>query len=349
MNGYERVKRAIEFEGPDRVPKNYYHPLKGDVIPVGVIPPSNWQPPEPYYPFGVLPELIKLRIWRPGRPLPKNWQRTRHQAMDEWGCIWDVEGEVTSKGQIAKGALEDSWDLLDSLRVPDMKIPERYKLFGAYMKLLGKGKYRLACYENFIFSRFHFLRGFSQGLTDLIIYPEYVERLLDMMEQHYTDFIEMCGKYGAHGIEFPDDLGTQTDLLISPKLFQKFFKPRYARMADKAHQLGMHFIVHSCGNIGKLIPDLIEAGVDALQLDAPDQTGLDVLAELAGGKIAFFNVVDTQKVLPAGSREEIEAYAKLMKEKLGSYNGGLIATTYPSLYSIGATKEQEKIMFNSYR
>ncbi len=349
MNSYQRVKRAIEFKSPDRIPTCYYHPLKGDVIPVGVLPPRDWQPPEPFYPFGVLPELITLRLWRPQRNLPKKWHKTRHQGMDEWGCIWDVEGTVTSKGQIVKGALEESWDLLEDYKVPDMKIPDRYKLFGLYLKTLGTRRYRMAACDNFIFSRFHFLRSFSQALTDLILYPDKVNQLLDMMEVYYADFIEMCGQYGAHGVTFPDDLGTQQDLLISPKLFRTFFKPRYARLTERAHKLGMHFILHSCGNIGKIIPDLIEAGIDALQLDAPNQTGLDILAELAGGKIAFFNVVDTQEILPKGSKEEIEAYVREMKEKLGSYNGGLIATTYPSLRSIGATKKDEIIMFRAYK
>jgi len=350
VNARERVCRAIEFKGPDRVPTCYYsQPWRGDVLPLVALPSRDWMPPEPYYPYGFILELMALGLWRPKRRLPRGWQKTRHQAMDEWGCLWEVDGSATYLGQLRRGPLEESWDLLERYQPPDMRDPTRYPLFGLIKKLAGAGRYRLVCGDTFIFSRLLFLRGFDQAMTDLVLYPEKVDRLLDLLEDHFRGFIEMVGRFGVDGIQFDDDLGTQLNAMISPDMFRRFFLPRYTRLVQLVHELGMHFILHSCGNIGKMIPLLIEAGIDALQLDSPNQTGLDRLAELGGGKIAFFNVVDIQQVLPQGSPEEIEAYVVEMIEKLGCYNGGLVAATYPTLYSIGATRQQEKIMFNAYK
>ncbi len=349
MNARDRVTRAIEFSGPDRVPTCRYDPFRGDVLPILSVPPRSWQPPEPYYPYDIHSAVLQLGIWKPERPLPKGWRQTQHTALDEWGNIWEIDGTMTSLGQIRKGALQEGWHLLENYRPPDPRIPERYVFYGIYRRLLGMNRYRLAIGDNFIFSRFHFLRGFEQAMMDLAMNPEEVERLLDIITEHFLGCVEMVGSRGADGILFDDDLGTQKDLIIGPKYWQQYFLPRYERVVSKTHDLGMHFILHSCGNIRRVIPDLISIGVDALQLDSPNQTGIDFLADNFGGKIAFFNVVDIQDVYPKGSPEEIEEYVMRMVHRLGCYNGGLIATTYPTLYAIGSNREQEKLMFRVYR
>ncbi|MBN1533309.1 MAG: hypothetical protein JXA20_11645 [Spirochaetes bacterium] len=348
MNSRDRVIRAIKFLGPDRIPTCKFNPLKGDILPILILPPAGWQPPEGYFPYDIEPEIISFGLWKPKEKLPKNWRRTRYRAYDIWGNLWEVDGAVTYNGQVIAGALEKGWDQLDRYTMPDSRDPFRYKMFGVYRKLLGAGRYRMVIGRNFIFTLFHYIRGFEQAMMDLVEFPDKVDRLLDKFTDYFIGMVEMCGKRGVDGILFNDDHGTQQGLIIGRKLFQRFFMDRYKKVVDKTHEMGMHFILHSCGNIGGIVEDLVDMGIDALQLDSPNQTGIDFLADNFGGKIAFFNVVDIQTVFPKGSPKEIEEYARKMIKRLGSYNGGLVATTYPSLYAIGADTRRERIMFAAY-
>ena len=61
-----------------------------------------------------------------------------------------------------------------------------------------------------------------------------------------------------------DDIGTQTSAFFSLEIFQTFFKPYYQELIEHAHSLGMHFWLHTCGNVRSFIPDLIEIGLDVL-------------------------------------------------------------------------------------
>jgi len=56
MNGRERITRAIEFKGPNKVPQ----PMR-DLFPLFFVPPGSWQPRQPYYPY-VHPLIIKGKL-----------------------------------------------------------------------------------------------------------------------------------------------------------------------------------------------------------------------------------------------------------------------------------------------
>jgi uroporphyrinogen decarboxylase len=69
---------------------------------------------------------------------------------------------------------------------------------------------------------------------------------------------------GFDAIFTSDDLGTQTKPFFSVEIFREFYKPYYKEMIDKAHELGMHFWMHACGNVERFIPEWIDIGLDVL-------------------------------------------------------------------------------------
>ncbi len=336
MTGRERVRRAVEFEGPDRVPRQ-----KRDFWFLFHVPPMSWQPPDGYYPY-VHPGAVQSRAWRWKKRKDSKWLKEDRIAIDEFGTVWKASGR-TSLGETLKGPLQDGWELLEDYKLPDMKDWDRFKGPAALSRLVGGGRYRLGVDVNSIWERFRFLRGFENAMMDLVQHPDEVHRLLDMITDMTLDIIGNFKKAGAHGFMLVDDWGTQDRSFISPRHFEEFFKPRYKRLAGRCHQLGMHLGMHSCGAYRELVGHMIEAGLDFLQLDSPNMNGLDWLSENAAGRICLFCSVDIQEVYPTNDPALIEDYIREMVSKLSSPKGGLVAWPYAETWVIGVGRKAVKL------
>lgn len=332
MEGRERLRRAIEFKNPDRIPINL-----DDVFPLLMVPPQSFQPKKPYYPY-IHPAFVKLGFWKSEEPLTPDWENLTREAIDEWGTIWRVS-KVGSQGEVIKGALEDSWELLDDFTPPDFRDWSRFSIFAELSKRLGKDKYRLAVNENSIWERFRFLRGFNNAMVDLIENPDKVEALLEILTEATLDVVNNFHKAGADGFMLLDDWGTQTSTFISPEHFDRFFKPCYQRVVELCHKLGMHCGIHSCGRICKIIPSLIEIKMDFLQLDSPNMCGLEWLSQNARGRIALFCSPDIQEVYCKNDPELLVRHIKMQILKLADQNGGFAAWLYAEPEAIGVKLE----------
>jgi len=324
----ERVRRAIEFAGPDRIPHQ-----RRDFWFLFHVPPAGWQPAEPYYPY-VHPGMVLTRAWRWKKRRGTGWLKEDRTAIDEFGTIWRTSGR-TSLGEVVKGPLQDGWDRLADYRLPEMKDFSRFALSAKTSRWLNGDRYRLGVDNNSIWERFRFLRGFENAMTDLVLHPAEVRHLLDLLTNMTIDIVDNFKRAGADGFMLVDDWGAQVGPFISPRHFEEFFLPCYRRIADRCHELKMHCGLHSCGDIRKLVPLMIEAGLDFIQLDSPDMCGIDWLAENAAGKTCLFLSVNIQSVYPSNDPAAIEAYVKNMIRKLGGDRGGLAAWPYAETWVIG--------------
>jgi uroporphyrinogen decarboxylase len=110
-------------------------------------------------------------------------------------------------------------------------------------------------------------------------------------------------------------------------MFRKFFLGNIARLTDLAHSYNLKVMMHSCGSISKIIPELIEAGVDILdpiQVTAKNMEP-EFLAKHFGGKIVFHGGIDTQQVLPTATPEKVADHAAYVTQTLGSKGGYIFA------------------------
>jgi uroporphyrinogen decarboxylase len=121
------------------------------------------------------------------------------------------------------------------------------------------------------------------------------------------------------GYFFGNDFGTQLDLMISPAHFDEFVLPWFKRFTEQALGRGYQVILHSCGSIHRVIPRLIDAGVDCLHPLQARAANMDAatLARDFKGKIAFLGGLDTQGVLNQGSPGEVKAEVRRIKDLLG--------------------------------
>jgi len=178
--------------------------------------------------------------------------------------------------------------------------------------------------------------GMENCFIKMHTHPEMVEAVLDHVVDFYLAanerlFTEASGKIDA--MFFGNDLGTQLDLFISPAHFNRFVLPYIERLTRQAHDHGLKVVLHSCGSIYRVIPRIIEAGVDMLhplQAKAANMDS-DYLAKNYRGKIAFLGGVDTQQILPFGTSDEVRKEVRRLKNTFG--NDYIVSQSHETLLS----------------
>jgi len=126
------------------------------------------------------------------------------------------------------------------------------------------------------------------------------------------------------------DFGSQGGPMIGPKTYRALFQPVHARINDWIHtHTSWKTFIHSCGSIWRLLDDLADAGFDALnpvQTSATDMTP-QALKERYGDRITFWGGgIDTQRVLPFGSPEDVRAMVRERMQIFGA-GGGFVFNT----------------------
>ena len=136
----------------------------------------------------------------------------------------------------------------------------------------------------------------------------------------------LCSVYWLEyeGLHFGDDWGGQRSLLIRPEAWRRIFKPRYLTMFERMHAAGMDVWFHSDGYVNEIIGDLIEIGVDVINIQTA-VVGYDWIARNARGRVAFRTDIDRQQVLPFGPPAEVKEEVQRTFESCGTRHGGLIA------------------------
>lgn len=181
-----------------------------------------------------------------------------------------------------------------------------------------------------LFETGNFLRSMDNFLCDIYLDKNGTTRLLDKLVERNLKKIERVIEGVSEYIDilmFGDDLGGQDAPLMSPEVFREIFKPQYKRMWDYVHDnSNCKVFLHSCGSIYRLIPDLIDVGLDILN---PVQTSAremepERLKKEFGKDITFWGGgCDTRDVLPNKTPKEIKEHVKERIE-IFSKGGGFV-------------------------
>ena len=312
MNRKELVKKAIHMDKPEYAPIFLYNKDQKDS------------------------DMVVIEV-------VKHWMGV-NKDISEWGFRW--EKHDNTMGQ-PKESFIKTWDDFGALRIPDPYSECRFEGVDETMKQYGD-KYYLASLALSGFTVMTFLRGFTETLEDLYFGRENVEKLADAVFGFEDKVIEQLKGNGFDGVAFFDDWGTQTNLIISPQLWREFFKPIYKRQFDLAHKHGLDVYFHCCGYIYDIIPDLIEIGVDMLNLSQPNIFDLEKLGKDFEGKVCFVCPISYQTTSLLGSKEDIYAEAKKLIDNLGSGNGGFIGYV-EEYHSIGLSEENYQNCINAFK
>jgi len=307
MTSREIVKAVIEFDAKERIAVDFNENFGNDFYYVG--------------------------------PQPSPDERRNIIDADEWGSVWENIG-VSRLGEVKYFPLID-WKDKDKLPIPDVKRPDRWK---AVERARAEHKDRFIMGAGIsIYERIHFIRGLENTWVDIHENPDELCWLLDILTDMNLYCIEKFKEAGFDGFTTCDDWGLQERLMINPADFRKLWKPHYARIYSAAHRAGLKTILHSCGHITEILDDLIDAGLDVIQMDQQMNMGLDNLSKQFAGRITFYSPADIQMVLPYASEDEVRDYCRQLFSAFWR-NGGFIPKIYGDNVGAGFTIENENVM-----
>ncbi len=150
--------------------------------------------------------------------------------------------------------------------------------------------------------------GFEESLSDLVLNPLWMREMFEAHIDLVIATLETAREYGVlpDGLFVVDDRGINTGPMFSPQLHRTLVTPCDRRLADYLRSVGIAFFMHSDGDIRRLLPDMVDAGLQVLQpMEA--KAGLDVrqLKHEYGRDLAFMGNIDA--TLMHGDRDTLEA------------------------------------------
>ena len=186
------------------------------------------------------------------------------------------------------------------------------------------------------------IRGYVDTLMDLNDEVPEILELLERLCQFNMVQIKHFLRADVDIIRIPEDLGMQTGPMISPFLFRKYIKPLYRKMLQPIRAAGKIIHMHSDGDIRSLVDDIIEGGVDIINLQDV-VNGVDWISNKFRGNTCVDLDIDRQNITPFGTPSEIDAHIRYCVESLACKEGGLmmIYGLYPGipLENVAATMD----------
>jgi uroporphyrinogen decarboxylase len=158
------------------------------------------------------------------------------------------------------------------------------------------------------------LFGMEEYFVKMYTEPKMVDAVTDRVMEFYLECMERFFKALDKTpmiFFFGNDFGTQRDLFLSPEMFERFILPSFKKIVTLAKKHGYPVLLHSCGSIYRVIPKLIDAGIDAIHPLQALAANMDAkrLAKEFKNDLAFAGGVDTQDLLVNGTpmqvREEV--------------------------------------------
>lgn len=176
------------------------------------------------------------------------------------------------------------------------------------------------------------MRGFENAMMDMIVSPDFFNRLMEMLLEAYCRRIDTLApslKPYVDVVLLNDDLGFQNGPMLAPDHYRTMIKPFQKKLFAKAKQaFDAPLLFHSCGSVREFIPDFIEIGVDAINPVQVSAKGMD-LVELKrefGKDLTFWGGgIDTQNILNRNTPEQVSDEIKRTLDVMAS-GGGFIFT-----------------------
>lgn len=151
-----------------------------------------------------------------------------------------------------------------------------------------------------LFERMIDLLDFDGALIALLDDPDECKAFLAKLTEYNISLIDHYNQYfDLDAICFLDDWSGQKGPFFSPALAREILFPNLKKIVRHVKDLGLVFTWHSCGNGIDFIPMMLEAGVDAWQLQC-NAVDLDEAVRRSEGKL----VLETSMVFPLGAPED---------------------------------------------
>ena len=335
MTSRERVQKTLLFDLPDRIPRDLWTlPAGSSLYPEEISRLMRCFPTD----FEWTPRLHRKTIREKGDPYSTGGYT------DEWGCIFtNVHGGII--GEVRDPLIKAISDA-NNYELPYDILPGNFYDARKIINQFCADTDKFVVVSEFprVWERYQFLRGTANALMDSM-YPN--DGFLDLVMRIHTFYLEEFTFYASTDVDalfLMDDWGSQRQLLVNPDVWRKHFKPIYQEYCNIAKANGKYVFMHSDGCIQEIYPDLVEIGIDAInsQLSVMD---LDVLNQVAKGRITFWGEIDRQHILSSGDPAKGKHAVRTIAEKLYDPSGGIIAQFE---FGPGATPAVARAVFDEW-
>ncbi len=269
-----------------------------------------------------------------GGSLPRGYQH----PVDADGFIVNECGMKMRQGPIYMEVLQHPLANVETAKqVEDFPFPDplaegRFDDAAMYIENYNNDYFIIGDMELTMFDMMQQLVGLEKLLVDMAMDAEYVSPLIDKTR----DFALAVGKrlvsMGVDGIWAGDDFGAQNGMLISPRMWRKYFKECYRKVYAELKALNPNVVImqHCDGAVAPILGDWIEVGLEVFNPVQPNVPGHDPedLKTKFGDRLSFWGAIDQQKLLPFGTPEQIEADVKAKIEVLGRGGGYMCAPAH---------------------
>ncbi len=334
---WERAEVALTHREPDRVPFDFWavpevwEKLRGALGFSDNFPAAD---EEVLRLLGIDCRLVTPRyVGSRARELPDGtyidaWGTHRRKVVNEFSAYGEYASHPLAAAETVGDVLAWDWASTDDWDVSGVR---------NQCEQLNDGlRYHLRYEVGGIFEWSWALRGFERFLLDLVEKPEIacaiMDRFTDLYIANTVRVIEAAG--GLLDMVYTyDDVGMQSGLLISPRMWSEYILPRHQRLnaAIRAAVYPVKIMYHSCGAVYPLIEAFIdEMGIDVLNPLQPRAAGMDpvrIKAEF-GRRLSFHGAVDIQHTLPHGTPDEVRAEVVERCQSLGRGGGYICASAH---------------------
>lgn len=242
---------------------------------------------------------------------------------DEWGTRYEMTSDKLHWRYIHHPLvhIED----LEDYEFPDINSPGRFYEAEKTIKE-KKGAYVIGAHLwGSLLEQALALRGYDRFFVDLFRNERFVDRLLDELLKYRIEEAKYFVDLGVDIVQFGDDIGMQTTMLISPNLWSRYFKPRMKELINSVKKYSgnnLWIFYHSDGYIEPVIDDLIEIGVQILNPIQPECMNPASIKKRWGDRLVLHGCISIQRTLPFGSREDVKEEVATRIRECGA--GGLI-------------------------
>jgi uroporphyrinogen decarboxylase len=279
-------------------------------------------------------------------PDPTSWQLEIREVgdyrdlTDEYGMVWRQPRDGGLYFDLYHSPLAGDIGIADVRRYPwpDPTDPHRFTRLRADCERVVVEERRASACKGIIAGTLEtalWMRGFERFFMDMLedtaLAGAILDKVLEIKLRYWEAVLSRIGDI-LDVVYDADDYGGQIAPLVAPETWRRLIKPRISELYAFVHAKSRaRVFLHSDGAIRSLIPDLIEAGVDALNPVQFTAAGMD-LSELKaefGRELSFWGGgVDTQGVLPRGTPQQVRDHVRRCVETLMPGGGYVFATVH---------------------
>jgi uroporphyrinogen decarboxylase len=322
VNSRERVRLALTCQIPDRIPKA----LAFFPQPVPEIAPAE---PEEYFNLDIrYAEFNPLPVQDAFLGYLGNLPEDVHvgnlsqlRTYYEWG----YRPGATPAGPLAgAGTAEEIIEFV----LPDLADPDRHAGLSDQVAAWHAGGLAVAGSPPHLggelFETAYRLRGFDNFLADLLLHKHLARYLLDQISDLMLQNALILAQARVDILLLDDDVAMSSGLIVGPAVWREFFKPRLARVIRLAREVSPDLIIfyHSDGDFSRLVPELVEMGVNVINPVQPDCMDALALKREFCDRLALWGTVGSAWLWDRGTPDQVRAEVRTRIEMLGP--GGLL-------------------------